>query len=269
MSLLGQLLDYANHLVVCRRGTRALSRRLEALPTTLVGAKTGAPLFVRGHLKPHELLVTPLSGSRVVGYRVVIEVPSRYWVNRRVLVDFCRLAPSTLEPSDGGDAVELAGTSIQILVEKPCIEGRRAGGTAEEPKGFPKEVVAVLADQAQIRADARDTKPYRWGEYHLHGDEEVWIEGALADASVPKTDVTASDASVPESGLTAPGAEADDASPTGTNEKPGMSHLTGIGERPLWLTAVPRDALFAALVDPDEHWLRALPRHPLSDRTTD
>ncbi len=250
MSLLAQLLDYANHLVICRRGTRALSRRLEALPTTLVGAKTGAPLFVRGHLKPHELLVTPLSGSRVVGYRVVIEVPSRYWVNRRVLVDFCRLAPCTLEPSDGGDAVELAGTSIQILVEKPCIEGRRAGGTAEEPKGFPKEVVAVLADQAQIRADARDTKPYRWAEYHLHGDEEVWIEGALADATVPD-------------------GEALDASLLGTSAKPGTSRLMGIGERPLWLTTLSRDALFAALIDPDEHWLRALPRHPLSDRTMD
>ncbi len=210
---------------------------------------------MRGRLEPRELLLTPLSGSRVVGYRVLIEILAAYWMNRRVLVDFGRLASCTFHPRDGGDAVTITASSIQLLVEEPCVEGRRAGGSDDEPRAFPEEVASLLADQAQIHAEARDVRRYRWAEYHLHGDEEIAMEGVV-DPGVSDPDAPRSPA---EPGTPADASSLDAAGP----------RLVGVGDRPLWVTTVPHDDLFAALVEPDEHWLRAVPRQPLGDRTTD
>lgn len=235
MSLLAYLIDRAHHALVCRRRGRALARRLSALQTRVDEPVAGARVLLRGRFEPQELLVAPLSASRVTGYRVLVEIPAASWINRRLIVDYSRMAAGVLHPEGRREQpLAVSGGAVDLLVEAPCLEGRRRAGSAEDPQAFADPIASVLADRAQIRAEATDPHRYRWAEYHFHGDEPVQLAGRLT----PRTE----------------------------GETPSWGIEGGVGER-LLVTTVERGRLLEALDDPDQAWLCALPGRAQSDRS--
>jgi hypothetical protein len=239
VSLLAYLIDRAHHALVCRRRSRVLARRISGLPSSPPRPDANQQLLLRGRLEPLELLLAPLSGSRVAGYRVLVEIPATSWINRRVVVDYSRMAASVFRP-EGGEPLAVAGGAVDLLVEAACLEGRRRAGSVDDPQGFPDPLVTVLADRAQIRAEATDPHRYRWAEYHLHGQEELQIAGRVSRQTSDQPVA----ASQPELVIEAPSPD----------------------ER-LLVTTVERQRLLEALEDPDHDWLRALPGRSRSDRS--
>ncbi len=256
MSLLAYLVDRAHHALVCRRRGRALARRLSALSTTIERPARDARVMIRGRFEPRELLVAPLSASRVVGYRVLVEIPAASWINRRLIVDYSRMASGVLHVEGLSEPLAVSGGAVDLLVETPCLEGRRRAGSAEDPQAFAEPIATVLADRAQIRAEATDPHRYRWAEYHFHGDEVVQLAGRL----IQRREAELSDEVGDEVGdqERARGGETSSWGIQGLAEQ--------VGER-LLVTTVARGRLLKALDDPDQAWLRALPGRAQSDRS--
>lgn len=172
MSLFAELLDIAHHRWVCQKKSKLLLRRFDSeLTQSVVGEAT-----------VDETLIAPLSHSRVLGYRIIIEIPAHYWMNRRVVVDCTKVAPFELKTTEG-QTLHVDTPFCHLINPKPCLKGVRAAA-GDESQRFPEEVAQVLADRAQLKAEASDTKRYEWMEFHLHGDEELWLNGVVSDEKI-------------------------------------------------------------------------------------
>ncbi|MBW2732120.1 MAG: hypothetical protein JRH20_06975 [Deltaproteobacteria bacterium] len=231
MSVLAQIADRLHFSFICASAARRVQRRVAASRPEGSAPLAGAPLQLHGKVADAEWVEAPLTGARVVGYRVLVETIGHYWMNRRVLVDHCVVGDFTLEGAGGAHRVR--GEHGRLIVADPCSQGRRAGGSAEEPKGFPDAVSAVLANRVQVRLEAQDPRHYRWHEYHLHEGDEVFVDGAWEHK--------------------------------GEGNAP--LNIAGARARPLLVSNIPREVLLRDLSAPNEALMRVLPRmHSLVDR---
>lgn len=231
MAAFTQLFDYLHHILVCKRAAARLARRL-SLAEASASPRAGQRVQRWGRIEPLETLVAPLSGKAVLGYRVLIEVPARYWMNRRIVVDFGVVGAFALR--DAGTALRIEPGPAQLIVAHACLEGVRGAGTLDNRREFPTEVASVLADRAQLRAEASDPHRYEWAEYHLHAGDEVLVDGIFNAA-----------------------------------EDEHGERLGGTSAVPLLVTSRDKNELLKDLRDPDEAVLRQLPAHTFSDRTGD
>lgn len=229
MAAFAQLFDYLHHILVCKRAATRLARRL-SLAETSAPPRAGQRVQRGGHIEPLETLVAPLSGKAVVGYRVLIEVPARYWMNRRVVVDFGVVGAFALRDEQGTLRIEPG--PAQLIVAHACLEGVRGEGSLETRREFPTEVASVLADRAQLRAEGSDPHRYQWAEYHLHAGDRVIVDGIFGDND-------------------------------------GDDRLSGTSAVPLLVTSRQKSELLSDLRNPSEAVLRQLPAHTFSDRTGD
>lgn len=230
MAAFAQLFDYLHHVLVCKRAAARLARRL-SLAETSAPATPGQRVQRRGRIEPLETLVAPLSGKAVVGYRVLIEVPAPYWMNRRVVVDFGLVGAFVLRDTQG--TLRIDPGPAQLIVAKACLEGLRGAGSPETLREFPSEVASVLADRAQLRAEGSDPHRYQWAEYHLHAGDEVLVDGVFGAAE-------------------------------GSGDR-----LGGSSSVPLLVTSRQKNELLGDLRNPSEAILRQLPAPTFSDRTGD
>lgn len=234
MSLLAEIADRLHFSLACKRAARQVQRRLAAtLPAPTLPPQLERLQLVGKVVEP-QWVVAPLTGAQVVGYRILIETVGRYWMNRQVLVDHCVVGDFFLRGEGGKHFVK--GSNARLIAEESCFSGRRTGGSVDQPKAFPEQVVAVLADRAQFRAEVQDGRHYRWHEYHLHEGDEVFVDGSSGYEMLEE------------------GGE-------------GTPCAMGASDRPLLLSRIPRDELLRNLSAPDEAVMRALPRMiSLSDR---
>lgn len=230
MAAFAELFDYLHHVLVCKRAAARLARRLSHAEVS-TPPTAGRRLQRQGRIEPLETLIAPLSGKAVVGFRVLIEVPGHYWMNRRVIVDFGVVGAFALRDQRGTLRVEPG--PAQLIIAQACLEGLRGAGSREALREFPAEVASVLADRAQLRAEGSDPHRYEWSEYHLHAGDEVLVDGIWMS---------------------------DEAS---------GDRLSGSSSIPLLVTSRQKNELLADLRNPDRTTLRQLPARTLSDRTGD
>ena len=233
MSVFAQLADHLHYALICKRAAHRLRRRLVDGASEGQSDPPGGRCQRAGIVAAAQGIEAPLTGTTVVGYRVLIELVSRYWMNRRVLVDYCDFASFRVEGLEGRYAV-VGGDAVHLIAVQACSRGARAAGSSEEPRALPEEIATVLARRAQLRIEPNDPRPLRWCEYHLHEGDEVFVDG-WSDGT----------------GVALPRAE------QGTTSE--ACELVGTGNRPLLVSRIPRHSLLSELREPDEALLRALP----------
>ena len=191
-------------LVVLRLQGRKVLRRLElAAKRQVADADVGRRVLLEGSARALDLIESPVTGARVIGYRLLVTAHSEKRSSREI--ERAEIASFELEDASGRIAVETAGTlallfkrtakgylgggqgklaradarALELLVDKSLEQRAKleaSCGTAEL-----EAILGPASSPDELRREHLERGGYRWVCYELFEGTRVLVSGCVSE----------------------------------------------------------------------------------------